>query len=344
MDLLLRGGKIRKKLCETCLKFTIESDRVNSVKLLLEHVDSVRESEVKTAVERKNNEIIDIIKTRSDSIILRGKGTENCREQIEKVKHYIVGKKVVADISNILQLIPKSEEWDYFDICESAVKLCDTDDKLHVGKLLECLRVPTVHLPPDYDNCEENCGQCECLRDTLIIVDDLMKRIGEKKPLFKGATTKPAGSLVESTRIGKPDEMDMQNILDEDFKKLLFYDTDTQSVKVKEKLPTGHPLEQYITGDRKTVDVKKLFLDFYVALYQVSKDYVIPPQCRISDKLVLGNYEPCPDLQQCQKLYKDDPCVNLSKDRAVFQRAKHNSPWLARTKVGNIDNICTVYC
>ena len=326
MDILLRTGKIRKEVCKECLKWGIESDRVDCVKLLLEHVDIVEESEVETAIERKNNEIIDIIKTRSDSVTLREKGTEKCREQIEKVRQYLVGNKVVADSSN-------------FDIFKSAVKLCDKDDKLEIVKLVECLRVPTVHLPPDYDNCEENCGQkvqCQCLRETLLILKDLMVKVGEINPLFKGATTKPAGSLVETTRIGQPDEMDMQNILDEGMKKLLFYDTDSQSVKVRGKLPKGHRLEPYITGDSKTVDVKKIFLEFLVALYKASTDYVIPPHCTTSRySLVLSNYKPCTDTEQCQHLYKDDPCVNVEQDPAVFQRAKHNSPWIARTKVGD---------
>ena len=99
-------------------------------------------------------------------------------------------------------------------------------------------------------------------------------------------------------------------------------------------VPKGHPIEKFVSEDGMDLDVKKLFLTFLVRVYEIVQNYSIPSQCKASETLQTVNYIPCPDIDECWRVYKDDVCINVSKDRGEFQRARHNSPWFARTKVG----------
>ena len=71
------------------------------------------------------------------------------------------------------------------------------------------MRAPEVHL--EQEDCPEQCNQkqiCSIFRETQYIIENILKKIGERMRICEGATVEIIGSIREGTRLGQNDEMD----------------------------------------------------------------------------------------------------------------------------------------
>ena len=117
----------------------------------------------------------------------------------ENIPLYLAEEEVTPN--NILFYIPKCVEWDYSDKLEGIEDLVESGYKISIPDLITKFHAPPIHL----NLCNTKCKQqlvCQLLREAVVIQKDLISKIGELFPVFRGSTAWPVGSILEGTRIG----------------------------------------------------------------------------------------------------------------------------------------------
>ena len=345
-----------KELCNVAMMMAVQSDKADCVKILLDQVTHVAQDVVVEAIKRKNNEIIDMFKNVSDNHLLRNRGTNQAKEELKIIqKKFLNGKEkelLTEGDKSILKLIVKSEEWPYNDEFENFDSILDDQDNLFIDSAIAKWHVPPVHFgqckpnkfvysggkilinKPAPKNVHPECKQrkvCICFREALLIQKDILKKIGDLGGLytvFKGATTWPVGSILETSRIGFADEMDSNVSLREDWKSIFTFDRQLHRIRVKLNLikPVDRKMlaPYIIEGD--VFNLKMLFYTFLSGVWKVMQEYQIPSVCTYSRKhLKLNlNYVPC----------EQEECMDVSQGMPVFKRCQHvPGPSLAHSKV-----------
>ena len=116
-----------------------------------------------------------------------------------------LAKRVENGVADITNMIPKTEEFDYFDEMEKILSLLPSSMTnksivLSYDDILEKLHVPVIHHESD---CPSDCvqkTQCQCVREVLKLLQYLLDEAGKVHPIFAGCQVIVAGSLKETTK------------------------------------------------------------------------------------------------------------------------------------------------
>ena len=141
------------------------------------------------------------------------------------------------------------------------------------------LRAPKVHLNEDCG--EDDCNQheiCCFFKETKIIVDDVLDRLEDQKPIFAGTKGKPVGSIGEDSRVGISDELDVLVHLDNGLVENFEFHSDTQQVTVDFCNDKQEVLEPY-TLPSGVFNGNKFFGDYVQSVYNIMENYTIPESC-----------------------------------------------------------------
>ena len=149
---------------------------------------------------------------------------------------------------NILEKVPKSEEFDYAQLMKQMCTLVQETYPTASGKLIgfetliKHLHAQIVHYKGKHleeNKCPDNCSQktdCRRIRDVLFLLDQIVKKMSDEFPIFKDVISIVVGSLKEQTKIGKIDESDVLLVWkDEKYKKYFEFEYKQQKLLVKKR-------------------------------------------------------------------------------------------------------------
>ena len=222
---------------------------------------------------------------------------------------------------NILTLIPKTKEFQYFNEIDKIRKLIQENENenesiLTFDKLLERLHVKDVHY--EVKECPSNCEQklkCQAIRESLILIKYLLKEASKEYPIFENTAVQIVGSLKEGSKINELDEADVLLVLDrEPYEHLLEFDQENQKVKFVEKEPRkDHPLEPFRTKDNN-FDHQMYFFTFVKLFYKIISNLgsKLPVMLNLSMDPLTTDFVPC------------QACMNTDLIEPYFERCRHN--------------------
>ena len=243
----------------------------------------------------------------------------------------------------------KSEEFQYKDIEKlKNLILRDNNDTRKILVKMEEIVEKMLALPVHYnkenalyssemEDCPETCKQpriCLRIRQTQQLIKDIMKKIGEKYPVFQD---------VQLIKIGFIDESDVALIMNKKYENYFYFNEKTQQLKafLNKKLPE----ELAIFVDKEnTFNCTKYFHVFLNEMYNVIKEksvklpegltlsvkYTPCDICRCKEDIV-PQYVRCRHQPDCEehKKTKDDPNYQELCDCKVY-----NLPSLSFSKIG----------
>eukprot|EP00092_Neocalanus_flemingeri_P077407 GFUD01096134.1.p1 GENE.GFUD01096134.1~~GFUD01096134.1.p1 ORF type:complete len:179 (-),score=39.67 GFUD01096134.1:33-536(-) len=138
-----------EELCKKALIMAVVSDKPECVEILIDHVVGVPDNVVAEAIKRNNNEIIEIIKNVSDNPLLRNRGTNQAKKELEEIRAAFLNGTECELINegdpSILKIIPKSEEWEYDDEFKHFDSNLDERNNLSIKRGIDKFHVAPVH-------------------------------------------------------------------------------------------------------------------------------------------------------------------------------------------------------
>ena len=273
----------------------------------------------------------------------------------------------------ILKDIIKSEEFQYENNIEKLIKeflahkKANGERKIIVKMvdIVEKMLADPVHYNLDYEkyslieeDCPLNCPQprvCLRIRQTLQLIKDILKKIGERYPVFQEPKLIIVGSLKEGTKIGFIDEVDVALIMNQKYDKEYFvFDEKKQKVKInapkyqhRSELP--NELAQFVLEDG-TFDCTTYFRVFVEEIKKVIEDKSVefpeelslsvsftPCGVCISNEDIVPQYVRCKHKPDCEEHKK----TKLNRDyKEQCNCEVYNLPSLTYSKIGVVLHLC----
>ena len=194
-------------------EIVIKTDKVKPVQCISQYYESKRAKKFLKFpsffhFERRRN----TVRTRNVAKVL-----DKARTNSTKPKYQILNK------------VPKSEEFDYTKLMEEISSLILEAYPSAGGRLIKYetlikrLHAQAVHYEGQHfkeNTCPDDCSQktvCGRIRDVLYLLDQIMKKMSEEFPIFKDVICITVGSIKEQTKIGKIDETDVLLAMDKKY-------------------------------------------------------------------------------------------------------------------------------
>ena len=189
----------------------------------------------------------------------------------------------------------------------------------------------------------------------------ILHKVGEKEPLFRGASPCIVGSVKEGTRCFYPDEADIYVSLDRRLKDLCMYDTRNQALRVG-----GRECQKFLKPDG-SLDAFKYFTSYLTLVYEaigeldLSKGFTIRGQhrpftmaplvlgypacvrCMSSDYVGRAQAKRCRHRVDCAPHMvgrpECDQCPDMCKSpdhQRTCSCEEYNTPCLTHSKIGGV--------
>ena len=314
-------------------KLAIMSDNSDMCETILslcgEHRYNISQRCVHLASERKNVNIQKLLDPEYQDLLKENQ--ENLRDQVTEKK------------AELLNLVPKSEEFPYLRTMDQVLSLLDGNDSISFEDLLANLRMPEVHYKcGDGDECPSDCQQkekCEIVRQTVQFVKLVTGKLGEKYPLFKDLSGALVGSLKENTRCFGIDEVDYNLSFTKNISKALIFNTKSQALEFNQR-NTKDPLTEKILlpykEENNDLNGMMIYKDFVSGVHEAIQKIELP--AHLSMDPLTTSYTPCLSCMktdmvdpECKRCHHEPTCQAHDESCGC---AVYTSPNLTHSKIG----------
>ena len=352
-------GSLSESYLNQLLFEAVSSDSPKTCKAAIDLVPSIElQPNVFLRQHRLHPSIVSLAKQRGIVEIKHLFEPEVDRREEEKHRLKV---SIVENSAGLLNSIPKDVEFVYNDKMEKLKPLI-TSSTVTFTKLLEELSVPPVHVGQnedsneDWKQCPFMCtSQTSCLRtrEILDLVKIIVKKLGERNPVFKGIHLSIVGSLRENTRVFFNDECDLHLSLNKALRKFTVFDATTQTLKrlPSETIPKN--TDKYFTDDNE-FKTEKFFFDFLEAVQSVVSTLKLPTHftmCPLTTaytpctRCMTTEYTGVPQARRCRhrvgcQQHLKCQCLDTSKcDKACQYQCdckEFTSPSVTWSKIGAV--------
>merc|ERR1719397_1704896 len=147
--------------------------------------------------------------------------------------------------------------------------------------LLKHLHLPKVHVDVKEPMvCPPDCSQkssCKRIQETLGLVKNITKALGEKSKVFEGIEVSMIGSTREGSRAFYSDEVDIHLSLNHDLQKLCYFDIQDHKLKKRgDSKPKNPDVAKYFNDVDNTFQPEKFFHDFVFHVHSIISRMELP--------------------------------------------------------------------